>query len=202
MQRPTSWFWIVVALILFWPLGLFLLIRRLSSDRTATFKSGRMLKVVYVLLFISGGFMLFSGGFGIFFGLLFIAGGVMVFLQARKGNQRVARYKQYMNLVVNHGQKSVDHIAATLGTESRIVKTELQKMIDLGFFEGAVIDNVTNEIMLAVPQKTGVASAIETVFGSNEESSTERVVVCGGCGANNKVSGNVGNCDYCGSPLE
>jgi len=201
-KQPISWVWVILALVIFWPVGIILLIKRLSSDRNAAFKGSRLLKVMYIVLFAIGGFTLLGGSV---IGLMFIAGGVAIFMLARKNNEKVARYKKYMNLVTNHSLTYINEIAQNVGISPEIAKKELQAMIDMDIFEGAMIDVVTNEIILSPVQqqaKGGVMSAIDSFFSDDDEIEMERVVECESCGAKNKVTGDVGECAHCGTPLD
>ena len=53
-----SWPVIILALIFFWPLGLFLIIKRTTLDKTAVMKdsSGKGLKITAIVLLVLGGF--------------------------------------------------------------------------------------------------------------------------------------------------
>jgi len=200
MRKPISWTWIVLGFIIFWPIGLVLLFKRLSSDRTATFNSGGRFKGIYITLFIIGAVLIISSsgssGFGFtFWGFLFIVGGFFVFRAARKNKSQCELYKQYVDLVVNHSQTSIPTIASIMGLTSQVVAQDLQLMINNGFFAGAMIDYGRQIIVLrpterAVPLPMGGGAA-----------HTERIVTCGGCGANSTIRGTIGECEYCGSAL-
>ncbi|MCL2360983.1 MAG: hypothetical protein FWC73_04105 [Defluviitaleaceae bacterium] len=204
MRRPISWFWVVLALILFWPVGLILLFKRLSTDRTATFSCGKRLNVVAVVLFIIGGVLIISpGSGGAVIGVMFIVGGLVVLRSARKNTVQGNRYRQYVDLIVNHNQRSVPHIAAIMGLSNEMVMLDLHRMINEGFFVGARIDRATNEIVLMPHPSAMPHGAPMAAMGMPAAAPPrERIVVCDGCGANNKVFGPTGTCEYCGSPLQ
>jgi len=199
MQKPISWFWVVFALIIFWPVGLILLFKRLSTDRTATFSCGKRLNVVAIVLFIIGGLIIISGTHVI--GVLFILGGLVVFRSARKSTAQGNRYRQYVDLVVNQKQRFIPNIASIMRLSNQMVTLELTKMINEGFFVGARIDRATNEIVL-MPHPSMMPHHGMPMGVAPAPVSMERVVVCDGCGANNRVFGPTGECEYCGSPLQ
>jgi len=203
MQRPISWFWVVLALILFWPVGLILLFKRLSSDRTATFSCGKRLTGVAIVLFIIGGILIVTGSGGAVFGTLFIIGGFVVFRSGRRNTARGNRYRQYVNLVINQNQRFIPNIASIMRLTNDMVTLELQKMINEGFFVGARIDRATNELVLMPhPSMMHHAAPTGSMGMAPAHVTRERIVVCDGCGANNKVYGPTGECEYCGSPLQ
>ena len=199
MKNQVSWFWIVLAFIFFWPLGLFLLLRRTSGDRTATLKGGRTLKIVAVILFIVGGLMIMSlEPFGIVWGSIIVIGGMFVYWRGKKADAQVVRYKQYLDLIVNQSQTSILSIAAIVGVPADQVAGELQIMIDSSFFVGARIDYATHEIVLRSAEPM-VSVAIQP---GAAPAPMARAVTCGSCGANNRLTGAAYECEYCGSPLQ
>jgi hypothetical protein len=84
-----------------------------------------------------------------------------------------------------------------------MVSKDLQKMIDAGYFSGAYIDITQREIILAktaMPQE--YVSPISPSAQAPSPQAQERIVSCKSCGANNKVMGQLGECEYCGSHLQ
>jgi len=207
-KKPVSWGLIIFFFIVFWPVGLFLLVKRLSVDKSATIKNGKSLTIFSYVLMGLGVIIFFSRvsgpgdtGIAILSGLfplvMFVGGGFLLNRLARKTTQTGERYKKYIALIVNQNQTSIDHIASTAGVPYGIVLTDLQKMISLGYFPGAYIDLDRGEIFSArIPQPQ-----VFTQPGSFVQVQ-ERVATCRSCGANNRVVGQVGECDYCSSPLQ
>ena len=54
-EKPTSWGWIIFWFIIFWPVGLYLLIKRLRSDKSATLERDRI-KTLTTLSYVLMGF--------------------------------------------------------------------------------------------------------------------------------------------------
>ncbi|MCL2391806.1 MAG: hypothetical protein FWC66_04250 [Oscillospiraceae bacterium] len=204
-KKPTSWGWIIFWFIIFWPVGLVLLIKRLSVDKSAAIKNNKAISIVsYVLMGIGAIYLIMAiaGESGMWAAaIIFGGGGILVNRYARKAKLTGERYKNYIGLIVNHNQTSIDNIAAATNVPYDTVVKDLQKMITMGYFVGAHIDIAQREIVLArhepMPHPTMPFSA-----NQGQAQMQERVVVCSSCGANNRVVGFVGECEYCGSPLQ
>lgn len=202
-----SWPVIILALIFFWPLGLFLIIKRASLDKKTAMGSGKLIKGLGIasccmaalgfLVSITDGFDGTDVGMIIFFAA---AGAALLYL-ANKIKKEADSVKQYLNIIVNGGERQLDAIAAATGKQYDVVKKDVQKMIDKGFLKNAYINENTREVVLpsAAPANTNVGQPTNT--GTPTAVQT-RVVACPCCGANNTVSGTLGECEYCGTPLK
>jgi len=203
-----SWPVIILALIFFWPLGLFLIIKRASLDKKTAMGSGKLIKGLGIasccmaalgfLVSITDGFDGTDVGMIIFFAA---AGAALLYL-ANKIKKDADSVKQYLNIIVNGGERQLDAIAAATGKQYDVVKKDVQKMIDKGFLKNAYINENTREVVLpsAAPANTNVGQPT-TNMGTPTAVQT-RVVACPCCGANNTVSGTLGECEYCGTPLK
>ena len=198
MQTPNnsiSWFWVVLVLIIFWPAGLFLLFKRLEQDRSATMKSGGVVALLsFVLMFF--GFIFFTlvltdGISYIVPLLLFGGGGFWLFRVSRKMKATGKRYRSYIELIINQGHTSIEYMAQMMGETYQVAETDLQKMIERGFFQRAYIDRAKRMIVLQTAAQSQSGQVVPQ----------ERVVTCAGCGANNRVLTHVSECEYCGSPI-
>ena len=201
-KKGTSWGWIVFWFILFWPVGVFLLFKKLTVDKSATMKGGKVLSIVSFILMGMGAIYLIMAftedSSMIAAAIVFGAPGVWLFFKARKTKATGERYKKYISIVINQSQTSIDNIASAVGVTYEVATKDLQKMIDTGYFTGAYIDVTQREIVLAktAPQQVSAPSMPSAVQVQ------ERVVACGSCGANNRVTGQIGECEYCGSHLQ
>ena len=203
-----SWPLIILALIFFWPLGLFLIIKRASLDKKTALGAGKLIKGLGIasccmaalgfLVNITDGFDGTDVGMIIFFAA---AGAALLYL-ANKIKKDADSVKQYLNIIVNGGERQLDAIAAATGKQYDVVKKDVQKMIDKGFLKNAYINENTREVVLpsAAPANTNVGQPT-TNMGTPTAVQT-RVVACPCCGANNTVSGTLGECEYCGTPLK
>ena len=205
ISKLYSWPVIILALCVFWPVGLYLIIKRTSLDKTAVMKSssGKGLNITAIVLIVLGGFGII-GSFDPFdFGslvifLFFIAGGVVLLNKAKKIKAEGETIKKYLAIIVNGGERQLDAVASATGKQYDVVKNDVQKMIDKGFLKNAYINENTREIVLASAPTPNVNADATTSTSTNVQT---RVVACPCCGANNTVSGNLGECEYCGSPL-
>jgi hypothetical protein len=200
MNKDTmSWIWIIIGFVVFWPIGLFLLLKKLASDKGATIKCHKKVMNISYLVMAIGAFYLItaiSGSPGMFMpAILFGAGGFCMYKIALKIKATGERYKKYIVMIVNQSQTSIDNLASAVGVSYDEAVKDLQKMIDMGYFTGAYIDVSQREIILARPtqqQANNAAVASEQV----------KLVSCRSCGANNRsYSGQIGECEYCGSPI-
>ena len=203
-----SWPVIILALIFLWPLGLFLIIKRASLDKKTALGAGKLIKGLGIasccmaalgfLVNITDGFDGTDVGMIIFFAA---AGAALLYL-ANKIKKDADSVKQYLNIIVNGGERQLDAIAAATGKQYDVVKKDVQKMIDKGFLKNAYINENTREVVLpsAAPANTNVGQPT-TNMGTPTAVQT-RVVACPCCGANNTVSGTLGECEYCGTPLK
>ena len=200
-----SWPVIILALCIFWPVGLYLIIKRTSLDKTAVMKSssGKGLNITAIVLIVLGGFGII-GSFDPFdFGslvifLFFIAGGFVLLNKAKKIKAEGETIKKYLAIIVNGGERQLDAVASATGKQYDVVKNDVQKIIDKGFLKNAYINENTREIVLASASTPNMNADTTTSTSANVQT---RVVACPCCGANNTVSGNLGECEYCGSPL-
>lgn len=201
-----SWPIIILATIIFWPIGLFLIIKRITIDKKAAMVSGKLIKALGIVSCCIGalGFLVsITDGFdGSDVGaIIFFAGaGVALIYLGNKIKKDANSIKQYLNIIVNGGERQLDAIAAATGKQFNVVKKDIQKMIDKGYLKNAYINESTREIVL-----TGTSTNTESSVASagNATASTQtRVIACPCCGANNTISGDIGECEYCGTPLK
>ena len=204
-----SWPVIILALIFFWPLGLFLIIKRASVDKKTAMGSGKLIKGLGIasccmaalgfLVSVTDGFDGTDVGLIIFFAA---AGAALLYL-ANKIKKEADSVKQYLNIIVNGGERQLDSIAAATGKQYDVVKNDVQKMIDKGFLKNAYINENTREVVLPSVVPTNANANVDQ-FSSGAAPATvqTRVVACPCCGANNTISGALGECEYCGTPLK
>ena len=142
-----SWPTIIVALILFWPLGLFLLIKRVSIDKKAKLVMGKLVGVL----------------------------GVACYCIAALG----------LAVCIGEGFHS-DDVALMLF------------LVFLGIVLSVVAKKVKKDTHIAVaPDGTPIAPSSASTVPEKT-----RIVHCPSCGANSTINGKIGECEYCGSPLQ
>ena len=202
-----SWPVIIIALICFWPVGLFLIIKRASVDKKTAMASGKLIKglgIASCCMAALGFLVCLSDGFdGTDVGMIifFAAAGAALLYLANKIKKDADSVKLYLNIIVNGGERQLDSVAAATGKQYDVVKKDVQKMIDKGFLKNAYINENTREVVLASAASSNVNVAQPT-GGAAPAAVQTRVIACPCCGANNTVSGDIGECEYCGAPLK
>ncbi len=204
-NKGTKWGWIILWLIFVWPVGLYLLIKKLATDQSALMsgKTGKLSVVGWGLISfgVIGFFTEISDSpdsFGLILVLLFVLGGILLLTKVSKTKKTAVKYKKYIDLVVNQNIRSIDNIASILALSYDVVSNDLQDMINIGYLKDAYIHQNNREIILK-QQETEIFNQ-----GSYTEQTAPlaKSVRCPGCGANNVVTvGKISECEYCSTPI-
>ena len=199
-----SWPVIILALCIFWPVGIFLIIKRVSIDKKAAMGVGKLIGGIGIAAYCIAGLGLIvslSDGFAsedivmiLFFG---IAGFVLQKV-SKKIKREAENVKKYLSVIVNGNERQIDAIASSMSKPYDVTKNDIQKLIDKGYLKNAYINEGTREVVLPnIIQEHSVD--ISNTVSANIET---RIIACPCCGANNTIIGNMGECEYCGSPLK
>ncbi len=197
-----SWPVIIIVFCCFWPLGLVLLIKRFSRDKTAVVRtSPTVLKVLGIFLLSVGALGLI--GFisdadydvaAMLVCVFFIVGGVMLLRKAKQTQVQADNIKRYISIIVNHNVREIDAISKAMGRPYDDVKSDIQDLINNDFLKNAYINEQTGCVVLASDNVRNEAQPKADL--------RPRVVTCKCCGAHNTVVGEVGKCEYCDSPIQ
>lgn len=224
-QQPfyfSTWF-IVLAFIVFWPVGIALIIMKTKSSKKNMFDGGRAKKLfaIGVILILAG---LGSFGDNTAMGIFWLAGGAGLIYVSNQNKKKVLRCKAYIDLVANQGVRSIDTISNTVGWPYDKTKAELQSLIDMGSFRGASINELTRSLDVAAqvnPMQMQMQQnyANNGIMGSIADVVTDAVngalagravpndmpqqqmvtATCPGCGGTMvAVKGTAVECEYCG----
>lgn len=195
--KTHSWALVIFLLIIFWPVGIYFLIRKLSGDRKASLSSGRKMTiwgwVIAGMGIISWTSLMEDGIIDGTLGMLFFVSlGLTLVYLGKKSSINAAKYKKYISLIINRRLRSIATISSAIPVSHDSAIKDIQEMIDKGFFEDAYINYNLDEIVFSEENE-----ADERV----KQHKVDMIVVpCNGCGANNKVEkGRVEHCQYCGS---
>lgn len=201
-----SWPVIILALCFFWPVGVFLIIKRVSTDRKTAMSAGKLIgglgiasyciAALGLLVCISDGF----AGEDIVMILFFGAAGFALRKVAKKIKTEAENVKQYLSIIVNGNVRQLDTIASTTGKSYDVVHKDVKKMIDKGYLKNAYIDEGMREVVL--PNSGTAPQSNINVAATNAAPVQSKIVACPCCGANNTIYGDMGECEYCGSPLK
>ena len=143
----------------------------------------------------------------IIFVLILIGLSVLLIRKANKIAKLIDTFKQYVTIISNVPNGFIPDIASSLNTSEDVVRNNLELMISKKYFVNAYIDRNLNSIIIANRQ-----AAANTAQQTNKPATPSQVnaqsvqmvtAKCEGCGAVNTIQkGTVGECDYCGSPIE
>lgn len=199
--KGLSWAVVIIVLIVFWPVGIYLLYKKLSGDKQAALNSGNTLFVIGLVLAFMGVIavivgpsdqsMAVSGRIEYF--IVFVCSGLALLAIGILQKNRAKKCRKYIAVIANQRCTSIDEIAAAVPVSYETAVKDLQKMIDKGYFSNAYIDAAKREI---VPVQS------QTENGFNVATVQMETVVCKSCGANStKPAGVPSKCEYCGSPI-
>ena len=191
-----SWPVIIAAIVLFWPVGVILLLRRASKVTQTARWVGKLLvllgwltwalTVVGVISCIAQGFR----GSDAMAALILAVFGFILLTIGYTIEAKAVDSEKY-RAVIGNGLRRLDEIGAAVGKDYKQVKKDLEEMIKKGRLEGAYINESTYE--LVIPKDMEMPA---------EKKPEGRKVKCAGCGAANTVYGDTGECEYCGSILK
>lgn len=204
-KKSTSWKVIVIWIIIFYPVGIYLLYKKMALDKSAILKNSKVLSSIGYLFLFAAIFSIFGGesktstSFASF--LFYLIGGLLILYVAKRIKLSGERYKKYINIVINQNETAINNIASKMGLSYEMTVKDLNEMIDKNYFKDSFIDYGKREIVLSA-NKAGT----ESVFTQDTNRQTalqKKIVKCASCGANNVVNdGEIVKCDYCGSPLQ
>ena len=214
-----SWPAIIITLFIFWPIAIFLLWKRALMDRTAAMIAGRLLTVLgsFILIITIPGYMIsMTEGYQNVDGkatvMIFVTAFALLFFGWRFV-RNAKQMKQYIHLIVNEREDSIDRIASLMSISYKEVERDLQNMIDSGYFSYSHIDKFKRRIVVPGLELTPDMSSFDGIPNEDIEESKEEnkknqdnnelsVVKCKNCGANNEIHGKKGICQYCGSVIK
>lgn len=193
-KKGPSWIAIIIWFIIFWPVSIYLLWKKITKDKAAAMGSSKVLMVLGVLFIVAAlGVCTESVGLTLFYG---IGGAGMIWASGRVKRSGV-RYKQYIEFVVNQRRRNIDDVAAAMNISYDDAVKGLNKMISLGYFKDAYIDHGTHEIVFPQLQQA------EAALNDEKQTVQMRTIKCPNCGGNNTAPvGKVCECMFCGSPIE
>jgi len=169
-----DWIGIVICLWFFWPLGLFLLYRKLTSDKNAL-TSRKKIELIGGALAIWGLYQLsrilgnFDAG-NLIKSLFFLVGGCAIVGTGLWTRARDNLYRKYKAIIGSHSAMSIESIARAIPTGIHKACRDIQSMIDRGLLgEDAYID--MGQRRLVVDGKA--YETVESVFVEETEPQPE-----------------------------
>lgn len=214
IRKIYSWPVIIIVLLYFWPVGLFLIYKRLSLEENKRLAIAEGLEVgsvawlilsVIVIVML----LLFSGGPVVTFPILLSNG--LVSLIMRRISKKIKRQEQYISIIQNREMMLVDELVAASGISYKVVKKDIKKMIRKGNLKNAVFDetkgiiqfhDVISNTSSNVASKELCENMKEQPVSIKLEKYLTRVVSCSDCGAKNVRNHHFQTCEYCGSQVQ
>ena len=214
MQKKSfSWGIIALMFIVFFPIGIWMLVKKMTSEKFNYIKNGKSLKVlawilisfaiIYLIMLLTGELEAEDGssvvGSLIMMIMLFGGGGAFALFKAHSYIKKGTKYNRYVSIINSNNTTLIDTIAAAYPTTYEKAAEDIQSMIDDGYFMNAYVD--LNRRELIMPQKS-VSDNITVNQNSTHIDAQPMSIECKNCGATNTVvPGAVNECEYCGSPL-
>ncbi|HEX3076607.1 MAG TPA: hypothetical protein VHQ24_07080 [Lachnospiraceae bacterium] len=189
-----SWAVIILALIFFWPLGLFLIYRKFSKERIVELQNSKALRVVgWFFIIMAVGFLCSKAGYNnevsegvvmtrnsgpttqefnntMNFLIVFCGGGGLLMLYvARRMKLKVRRIQKYIALVDGKNITSIDNIASAIPIKYSDAIEDLQSLINKGYFPESYIDHESRQIVK--PQRTFTKVVYEEHVWKSRENS-------------------------------
>lgn len=135
--------------------------------------------------------------------------GIWLIILSKKRKKLISDFKTYVARLSTDPTGSIENLALGLGTSQDVVTKNLQQMIIKKYFVNAYIDSMNNRIVLAHVGEhiNNSSNSIQNVSNSYMDNQNAKdmeyvSVTCKNCGGINKITnGKVGECEYCGSPI-
>ena len=214
MQKKSfSWGIIALMFFLFFPIGIWMLVKKMTDEKFNYIKNGKSLKilawiligfaVMYLIMGITGELETEDGssvvGGVIVMLMIFGGGGTFALYKAHSYIKKGTKYNRYISIINSSNDTLIDNIAAAYPTSFEQAAKDLQSMLDDGYFMNAYVD--LNRRELIMPPKTATVNVAVNQSASPSYGQTTSVK-CKNCGATNTViEGTTCECEYCGSPI-
>lgn len=210
-NKSFSWGLIAAMLILFFPVGIYMIVKKLKTEKFNYINNGKALKVLGWVLIGLGIIYIIptdsktgSDTVGtILFGILFFGGlGALSLLKGFKYEKLGKKYARYVSIVNTTPNTSINAIAAAVPTTYEQAVKDLQSMINSGFFMNSYLDLNRGELVRpfpSFPHNNYANFNPNTAYKPNFQRINTK---CPNCGApNNIVKGTANECEFCGSTL-
>lgn len=198
-KLAESWVVVILALIIFWPVGLIFLYLKLKNNSKNKFKFSGITKIVIGACSVSFGLIGLSTeideptgevGLTIVMVSIFLAIGIAFIYFGVKNIKEGKIYEKISNLINFQEVESVEEIAKKLKITEEKVAEYISKAISLGICNNE-IEYKNNRIIYK-----------KKVEEQAEKKKHERIVKCECCGGINHINDTeVKACEYCGMEL-
>ena len=163
MKKSLPWGVVIVILIWLFPIGIWLVWRKMSIETLNMQKNGKILRVVgfifagmSLIYFIAGilGQLEATGNGSVLGSMIAIlvllgGGGLVAIIGGNKYIKNGKKYDKYAAIINESGENDIDSIAAIYQVSYDEAVDDLQKMIDYGYFPNAYIDQSNRKLILS-----------------------------------------------------
>lgn len=197
---------IIILMILFYPVGLYLIYKRKTYDKTdlnANYKANAAYGYLLISSAIIVNFLTVNQGADsavLFVTLIiFFIPGMLLVRKAKKYKDLKKYYYLYQGLIANESVASIDFLAESTHTSPNKTIENLNKLIEYGLMNDGYINLGTRQIIFPSRKKINIFVTNNVV---QKADSRQKVVICNGCGAKTSIyDGSVTKCDFCDSLL-
>jgi hypothetical protein len=215
MQKSSSWGIIALWLFLFFPVGIYLIIKKMTSEKLSNIENGKSLRVlgyillgcaaVFLIMAVSGEIKTEDGssivGRVVVAEITFVGCGALCVFKGIEYIKRGTKYNRYVAIINASNDLLVDNIAAAMSTTYDKAVEDIQSMLDAGYFTNSYLDLKKRELIMA---KSKCSYTVNTEHDDSQDAKNNQPysMKCPNCGATNTiVPGAKNECEYCGSPL-
>lgn len=213
MQKKSfSWGIIILMLFLFFPVAIFMIVKKMSDEKFNYIKNGKSLRclgivlisfaVIYMVMGLNGDVMSNDRGTIIVIIIAFVVGGALSLFKGTEFINRGKKFNRYVSIINASSDLKIDSIARAVPTTYDNAIADIQVMLGAGYFKNAFIDTSRRELLMGRTQKNqGVV--INNISNPSEVSTIcqNHSGKCSNCGATNSNNEKSMECEYCGSPL-
>lgn len=211
-----SWPIIIFALYVFFPLGIYLIIKKQKLHRRNIFTVGQKTLYASISLFAFGVLCCLPKIISLFVntpelppieglnydvnthvlettvGIVFIILAIIVFFISIYQKKQGKKYRKYISCIVNKGLCDLDEISNKTSINKVNVIKDLETLIEKRYLNNYELDIEENRIYNIDEEKKRRIEKLKNT----------RVVECPNCHANNKLEEKVGKCEFCNSYIE
>lgn len=136
---------------------------------------------------------------------LFAYGGIYIIKSAQKRRKAMFSFKKYEHYFSDDFDASIEKLSEAVGENGEDVFENLEFMMDNNFIDNASINQKSSSIVFQFGNNSSNSSSCEN---KDKDKNKNRVpefvaITCKNCGGINKIlKGDVGECDFCGSPIQ
>lgn len=219
-KKETSWLTIILVLIIFWPVGLYMVYKKFSShSKTETYKiivesvqtqsltpldmlrekAKKRVKWSYILIglgiiFSLGIFRVNNLGaflYEIIMVAIFAGSGFLLLQNGKKMNHIIDLYEKYYPIIINSSNGKLNNFASAANTPVNQVISDLNELLNMKLLGDSYLDQATMEFHSPLLKTTDLVQKKEQ----------SKPIKCPNCGGMNLPMSGHQECEYCGTVI-